>query len=266
MGQRRGRRWWRLAVPVLASLAMVASATVPASASLAPSPTPGSDISWPQCGQGYPATPAFGIVGVNNGRPDTANPCLVSEYRWALASGTVELYMNTANPGAVAGVTSGSDAYRYGYAAARYAFTYATAHVSAGPGHLWWLDVETGNSWSSDQAANTADIAGSIAYLRSKNVMVGIYSTQYQWGVITGGASIPSVPNWVPGASSATQALSFCTAAQSFSGGPVLVTQYTTQFDYDRLCPGVSLPAPLAPPANGLTQLLDALLAWLSGK
>jgi len=257
MGQ---RRWWRLAVPVVAALALLAAATLSAGAAPA-GPTAGNDISWPQCGQAYPATPAFAIVGVNDGRPDTANPCLVSEYRWALASGVVEYYMNTDNPG-----VAPADAYNYGFAAAKYALSYAAARVSAGPGHLWWLDVETGNSWSTDQAANTSDIAGSIAYLRSKGVTVGIYSTAYQWGVITGGASIPSVPNWVPGAASSAQALSYCTAGRSFSGGPVAVTQYTTQFDYDRLCPGVTLPRPLKPPSNGLAALLSALLSWLSGK
>ena len=65
----------------------------------------------------FPAPPAFGIIGVNGGRPYTKNPCLTAEYRWALASGVVEFYMNTANPGVAAG-----DAYNYGFNAARDAF------------------------------------------------------------------------------------------------------------------------------------------------
>jgi len=221
-------------------------------------PVVGSDISFPQCNRSLPATGAFGIVGVNNGRPYTANPCLAQEYRWALASGIVEFYLNTANPGVAL-----SDAYGYGFDAARDAYATATKQVSAGPGHQWWLDVETANSWSPDKGANTAVIAGVIAFLRGRDVAVGIYSTRYQWGVITGGASIPSVPNWVPGAQSGAAAQSFCSASRSFSGGPVVMTQYTTQFDYDYLCPGASLPgrvkaAPPAPP-----NLLVAILAWL---
>jgi hypothetical protein len=253
-------RWWRLAVPVVAAVAMVASGARPASAA----PIVGSDISWPQCGQAYPATPAFGTIGVNDGRPFTANPCLVSEYRWAAASGTVEFYMNTANPGVAVG-----GAYNYGFAAARDAFTFATGRVRAGPGHTWWLDVETGNTWSDDLGANTAVIAGSIAFFRTQGVTVGIYSTRYQWGVITGGASIPSVPNWVPGAPNAAEAPSFCTSGRSFSGGPVVAVQYTTQFDYDYLCPGALLPTTppaVTAPAVAIRNLVNSLLAWLNSR
>jgi hypothetical protein len=233
---------------------LVAAGTTSASAA----PVVGADISFPQCRRTLPATGAFGIVGVNNGRPYTANPCLVEEYRWALSSGIVEFYLNTANPGVALG-----DAYGYGFDAARDAYSTATSHVSAGPGHQWWLDVETANSWSPDKGANTAVIAGTIAFLRGRGLAVGIYSTRYQWGVITGGASIPGVPNWVPGAQSAAAAPSFCAASRSFSGGPVVMAQYTTQFDYDYLCPGASLPGrervtPPAPP-----NLLVAILAWL---
>ncbi|MDQ6617436.1 MAG: hypothetical protein M3083_22480 [Actinomycetota bacterium] len=256
----RGRRWrGRMVVPVVAAVVLLASSMGPATAAS----TLGSDISWPQCGQAYPSKPAFGIVGANDGRPYTTNPCLVSEFGWASTSGTVEFYMNTANPGVALG-----DAFNYGYNAARYAYSYATSRVAAGPGHLWWLDVETGNSWSDDQGANTAVIAGSIAFFRAQGVLIGIYSTRYQWGVITGGASIPSVPNWVPGAQSAAQAPSFCAARRSFTGGPVVMAQFTTDFDYDYLCPGVSLPPPPVRPAPpglevGLHNLVAAILLWL---
>lgn len=264
---RTTNRWRRLFLPTVAlSVLGLGVFAVPAASSPAATAPAvgaatslGSDISWPQCGGGYPPTPAFGIVGANDGRPDTANPCLASEARWASASKTVEFYMNTADPPEVAP----AQAYQYGFAAAQYAYTYANRWVAAGPGHMWWLDVETGNSWGSDQGANTEDIAGSIAFFRSKNVEVGVYSTAYQWGLITGGASIPSVPNWVPGASSAARAPAFCQA--SFSGGPVMMTQFTSQFDYDALCPGVTLPAPLPPPPSGLAGLLTAVLNWLKG-
>ncbi len=228
-------------------------------------PLVGYDISWPQCGGAYPSQPAaFGIVGVNAGHPYSSNPCLVPEYRWASRSGTVQFYMNTANPGVPA-----ADAYNYGFNAARDAFAYATSHVSAGPGHLWWLDVEIGNAWSDDPNVNATVIAASIAFFRTRGVAVGIYSTKFQWGVITGGARIPSVPNWVPGARSAAQAPSFCTPQRSFSGGPVVMTQYTTEFDFDYLCPGVSLPgapAVLPAPDVGVRNLLNALLGWLGGR
>ena len=249
-------RWRRVAVAVIVAAGLVASSTVAAGGA----PAYGADISWPQCGQGYPARSAFAVIGVNDGRPYTANPCLVSEFGWAQSSGPVEFYMNTANPGVAPG-----DAYTYGFDAARDAYGYANTRVKAGPGHLWWLDVEIGNSWSGDHAANAAVIGGSVAFLRAQGVMVGIYSTRYQWGVITGGARIPSVPNWVPGAVSATQAPAFCAPQQSFTGGPVAMTQFTTEFDHDFACPGVSLaaPAPPTPPPNPVGNLLDAVLAWL---
>lgn len=246
------------------AVTLAVTLVVPRAALASWAPGVGNDISWPQCQGAYPSQPtAFGIIGVNDGRPFTVNPCLVSEYRWALPSGTVEFYMNTANPGVAA-----ADAYNYGFNAARDAYTYATSHVSAGPGHLWWLDVETGNTWSDDPSVNATVIAASLAFFRTRGVAVGIYSTKFQWAAITGGASIPSVPNWVPGARSAAQAPSFCSPQRSFSGGPVVMTQYTTQFDFDYLCPGAGLPpAPPAPPppAVGIRNLLNALLGWLGG-
>lgn len=254
----RGNRWrWRLGIPLAAAVTLVSATLMPSVARAAPAG--GNDISWPQCGHAYPATPAFGIVGVDDGQPNTANPCLASEYQWARASGIVEFYMNSSNPGLAA-----ADAYSYGYSAARYALSYATSQVSPGRGHVWWIDVETGNSWSPDQGANTADIAGSIAFFRAEGVTVGIYSTVHQWGVITGGAIIPSVPNWVPGAPSAALAPSFCAASKSFSGGPVVLTQYTTQFDNDHVCPGASLAPPASGAGSGLGGLVSNLLAWLN--
>jgi hypothetical protein len=248
---------------VLVAVALAASSTAAAALPSAAAPRVGNDVSWPQCGQAYPVALSFGIVGVNDGRPNTANPCLASEYQWARASGVVELYMNIANPS-----TAVANAYDAGYAAARYAFQYANAQVGNAKGHAWWIDVETGNSWSTNPTANTDVIAGSIAFFRAKGVTVGIYSTVYQWGVITGGAIIPSVPNWVPGAQSAAQAPSFCAASHSFSGGPVVLAQYTTQFDNDVVCAGESLPAAgsaaVAPPGLSLQNLLDGIGSWLN--
>lgn len=76
----------------------------------------GNDISFPQCGGAFPARPAFGIVGVNDGLPNDLNPCLgpssshpsyrQAELYWAVAASTgvssqpkASLYVNTADPG-----------------------------------------------------------------------------------------------------------------------------------------------------------------------
>ena len=146
----------------------------------------GNDISFPQCGNSYPAGQAFGIVGVNGGLATTTNPCLSSELVWAYKSigGTnqskAQLYVNTANPGGLNtdswpknntdpsgtvtanpyGICDGTDslacAWQYGWNRAfedvQYRFVPAaqTAGVSISPaGYPWWLDVETANTWKS---------------------------------------------------------------------------------------------------------------------
>jgi hypothetical protein len=70
----------------------------------------GYDIAYPQCNASFPANPGFGIVGVNGGRPFSANPCLgtgdgPSELIWPGTNTGLspvepaQLYANTADPG-----------------------------------------------------------------------------------------------------------------------------------------------------------------------
>jgi len=78
----------------------------------------GNDVSYPQCGGSLPSSPAFGIVGVNDGLANNLNPCFgpsstypkytQSELYWAAAAPTgltvqpkASLYVNTADPGNV---------------------------------------------------------------------------------------------------------------------------------------------------------------------
>jgi hypothetical protein len=45
------------------------------------------------------------------------------------------------------------------------------------------------------------------------------------------------------------------------------MTQYTTEFDHDYLCPGATLPTTppaVPPPAVAIRNLVNALLAWLN--
>lgn len=222
------------------------------------SPTVGYDVSYPQCGGQLPANPAFGIVGVSDGLAYGQNPCLAQQYAWALAAPKAPpaFYMNTGNPSTLATrvnwyaqngpeqcdtVNEAGCAYNYGYHAARNAFEHATSQSSASAATTaaWWLDVETANSWSTDQSLNVRDIQGSIDYLR--NIagvsLVGIYSTGYQWGQITGGANLgPTIPNWVAGALNAKRAPALCSS--SFSGGKVQLVQYPSGgFDANYTCP-----------------------------
>jgi len=191
----------------------------------------GNDISWPQCGGAFPTNAGFGIIGVNGGRPFTQNPCLAAEWRWALtAKGAPAYYMNLSNPGA-------SDPSGYGASAAAYALNYASSQTGASSAlnHVWWIDVETTNTWSSNQAANAAVVKGALTYLKAHtSKSVGVYSTGYQWGVITGGVRL-GAPVWAAGASSAASAPSMC--GTGFTGKPVKVVQYPAGgYDGDYRC------------------------------
>jgi len=229
----------------------------------APSGTDGGyDISWVQCGGSYPSSPAFGVVGVSHGLPFHDNPCVVDEYDWAAvasynvgwaaaASYNVGFYFNTANPGSQSThwtepgprACSGSSddlgcAYNYGYNAARHAFKYTAAKTGAAAGTAWWLDIETGNTWSTDVSSNRADIHGMLDYLNSqRGVTPGIYSTRAQWAQITGGAVLASTPVWLPSTRKRSQPPTFCDSAHSLTGGPVTLVQYPAgSFDGDYAC------------------------------
>lgn len=214
----------------------------------------GIDVSYPQCGRPQPGAGAFGIVGVAGGKPYTVNPCLANEFAWANRTvGGASFYMNTANPGPTttsvnwygqrfpdtrcAPGREADCAYNFGYSAAAVAMAYARAK-SAGPANgMWWLDVETANSWSrADLFANFASIKGSIDFLqRQPGVRVGIYPIRQMWTKITGGVAV-GLPNWVAGASSLADAKARCAPAWSATGGPVVLTQFVMGFDINYAC------------------------------
>jgi hypothetical protein len=231
----------------------------------------GNDVSWPQCNKALPAAPAFGIVGVNNGLANTTNPCLAEQLRWAEAitvnptgQPNVALYVNTANPGLAGSWWPSSNDYPAGHAvtnpygtckakdvgvACAYMYGYAKAYDDAyirgisNPGdYLWWLDVESGNSWSStDKNANRAVLEGMTGFFHSIQADVGVYSTGYQWGQIVGTVSSTSslytLSSWLAGARTASGAKANCANASLTAGGKVSLTQFVSKgFDYDYSC------------------------------
>jgi hypothetical protein len=252
------------AIAVVLLTLLTAGGATARSASSASSGNPrtsrGYDISYPQCGGAYPSKPAFGIVGVNRGIVFGANPCLASQITWA--GGTrAQLYANTGNPGPAlsshwpTGQTSprtcsaatpdtADCAYDYGWNAAADSYADAAAAWSglglAGTpaSSAWWLDVETSNSWRTDTALNVAALRGEVASLQGRGVTaLGVYSTAYQWGQITGSTTVFSAyPSWIAGASSLKGAQSRC-AGTSFTGGRVALAQYPASgFDADLAC------------------------------
>jgi len=270
-----------LAASLFACSGILVSAPLAEAATSAPTGSTGYDISYPQCGGSPPTDVGFGVVGVNDGHPFSANPCLARELGWAsrLVNGAPSFYMNTANPGPAftsnwptgqsspqicLGANSVPCSYDYGWNAARSSLGNAIAAESANgalaPGQAavaahWWLDVETGNQWETlepgyDPSATSdlndqAMLQGSIAFLSSVGVaFVGIYSTDLQWGKITGGtdSTFQTSQVWVPGSGDLANAQAAC-LGPSFTGGRVAMTQYpSNRLDGDYLCPLASAP------------------------
>lgn len=209
--------------------------------------TTGYDISWPQCGGPYPPLPHdVTVVGVNRGTTYTKNPCLASEAVWAGPSLT--LYVNvdglpndttsglTGPAGTCATLDLACRSYNFGRNAATFDVTYTQSlGIDAS---MWWLDVEIGKPWRTDNlATNVRVIEGVLDGLRARGFIVGIYSTRYQWGVITGSGYEPGTPIWVPGARTAAEALGYCDENHAFGGGTTWLTQWTTNYDHDYACP-----------------------------
>ena len=102
---------------------------------------------------------------------------------------------------------------------------------------MWWLDVETDNSWSdTDIAANRASLQGSIDFLqRQPGVVVGVYSTPRMWGRIMGDHRLPFPTGW-RGPRPMEEAIAHCAPAFSATGGPVVLSQWVEEFDNDYVC------------------------------
>jgi hypothetical protein len=252
---------------VVVTLAAVATLlAVPGTASAAPT-TVGYDVSYPQCGTSLPQDRAFAVVGVNGGLSTRANPCLSAQLGWAWgASGTVpaqpraQLYLNTANPGELRtqittwpksgatpygscnGANSSACSWQYGWERAQNSidafFTPAAraAQADSRPAsYVWWLDVETMNTWQSGSVEaltrNRASLEGMTALLVSRGAArVGIYSTNQQWAQIAGtvpaGSTLAGRDSWLAGATSVANAQAACRKPALVPGGRVTMTQY----------------------------------------
>jgi hypothetical protein len=194
----------------------------------------GYDVSWPQCNQALPRPGSFTVLGVTGGKAFTHNPCLGALAGWGRGT-PISVYVNVNGlPGAVpaalegpAGSCGGGDlrcqAYNYGYHDVTDALAYARSQ-GVDPA-MWWLDVETMNSWSADRSLNARVIDGALDALAASGKIGGVYSTAYQWGVIAGGYS-PGVPVWVAGGGTGSAAPNYCAVETAFAGGTPWLVQY----------------------------------------
>jgi len=232
-------------VAMVAVFTVVAQPAAAAAASLYPKGASGYDVSWPNCSATNPTRAtrsAFGIVGVNGGTGYSQNPCVTAEASWFAS---LSLYANTGwydqsshiNPNSPKVCATGDSnclAYNYGYNAGLYALSYAKSQNVRSS--IWWLDVETGNTWNSDTTQNRNSLQGEYDALKQNGVTtVGVYSTTYQWDTITG-SWVNDWPGW--GATvvqSARQAATYCTGHQ-FTGGPTYLIQYSGYLDRDYAC------------------------------
>lgn len=233
----------------------------------------GYDVSYPQCGKTLPTDLYFGIVGVNGGNAATANSCLADQLVWASKAKTGsnqsknQVYVNTANPGQIIsqvttwpttstdvngnvpinpyGACNGANdracSWLYGWNRSIYTEgVFKAAANSKGLNsntgdYVWWLDIETMNTWQTGSndalIRNTASIEGFGAYYQSKNAKVGLYSTAAQWTQVTGNnigtsSNLNGLPNWRPSGSSLANAKVNCSVAPLTSGGFISLTQY----------------------------------------
>lgn len=203
-----------------------------------------SELAWANA----TGTPAF--------YANTGDPGPAYSSHWPAAGTTVDGQT-------CAGDNSAACSWVYGYLAAKDSFQRAvTAEQQLGAADPngaaatagWWLDVETGNSWQTLESAygqtatakqnDTAALQGAARALTDAGVgtPAGFYSTGYQWSQITGGSlttgtAFAANPDWVAGFSSATSATNGCSSSDSFTGGPVQLTQYVTNgYDADHRC------------------------------
>jgi hypothetical protein len=206
--------------------------TVPAPAPPASVPAIGYDVSHWQCRTALPAAGGFAIVAITSGKPLSTNPCLSQQISWARNKPGHAVYLNTANPGTANPVT-------YGQALVDDAVSSEHA-AGAGPTSMWWLDVETVNTWDGTQQQNATVLDAMAARLQQLGARVGIYSTPQMWAEIAG-AWAPGLPVWfATAADNAGQAELDCQA--TFAGSPTAIVQWQqtdsgVELDHNLICP-----------------------------
>lgn len=189
------------------------------------------DVSWPNC-PGVKAS--YGVVGLNNGKPFTVNPCLKKEVRHINHE---SFYVNSRYNGQHSysskypchQKTKECGAYNYGYANGLNDLKIASR--SGAYSNLWWIDVEEGvqgNTWGPDQSLNVQYLKGLMDAIASQGIPhIGFYAPASHWQRITGGWK-NNHPSWSPtgGKIPVARAAALGPCGTGFTGGPVWLVQY----------------------------------------
>jgi hypothetical protein len=228
----------------------------------------GYDISWPECGGPMPPASSIAVVGADGGHPFSQNPCLQQEAAWAATATTHAQYMVLDSPigftsphvleyayhGPAGDCTTtefACQSFNWGYNAAYFAVQSASA--AGATSSKWWLDIElptsssidppgaqcyTPNFWICDQSLNSIVVAAAEVALRAQGKDVGVYSTQKQWGAITGGLPLGG-PIWIAGYD--YPASTYCDVANAgkywfAAGAPDMVQSLPATYDPDTAC------------------------------
>ena len=219
-----------------------------------PDTTFGWDVSWPQCGANLPNLPrgrhGYAVIGLTRGHLYSVNECVVPQVHWSMENGALGgLYMNVNYPylreepllGAMFADTCGPtdlncQLYQYGLRGARQAVRDARSLGVSAP--LWWLDVETVNRWTPNTALNNLVVQGAIDGVQEAGIRIGVYSTAYQWTVITGGLQLPGVPLWIATGGTVADGPPTCdNPAKHFAGGVPFMVQFLHEgLDGNHLC------------------------------
>jgi hypothetical protein len=206
----------------------------------------GIDLSWPNCDRQQPPAASFAIIGINDGHPFSTNPCLTREYGWYTNTHPTGLYLNTGyTPGYQRAITNscGQQAATLGLTKQQtHAYAVGCSETSSSLQQLnqlhlpipsiFWLDVETGGDWSTDQQLNVQTLRGMISELNNLQAQatVGIYSFPPMWRQITGNWA-SNLPEWIPRANGDNP------CHTPFSTGPVWLAQGGSHtLDTDQPC------------------------------
>jgi LysM repeat protein len=202
----------------------------------------GYDFSYPNCSAPVPEG-EFAVIGLNWGRPFTANPCFALQ--WASAQPPRSVYINTAYHRVLfRHITPECDAAGKSQPlrlAAQRAYAVGCAEAVAAlrllavtPPLAIWLDVEPGNTWSPRRTLNAATIKGILDHLlmQPAHPLIGVYSNANFWERIVGNWRSLSVPEWI-----ATGAPDPPGCPSGFAAGPVWLSQATDgRRDVDKVC------------------------------